>query len=334
MTTGDLDWMYLDVEEIDLTKYLNHKHELRKPLHYREEVTQHFTGDPNSKGAWLPWESMDAVRFRNGEVSLWGGQNFSGKSALITQSMLHWLRGNSSYRERMLLISPEFSPALNLARIVQQCVGKMPVNINEADVVAVLAWLQDKFMIYDAVGSVDVDDLTAVCYYASEELGVSQVIIDNLTVIKLEGSDVNQAQAELITNFVQCARQTGLHIHAIAHTRKPQPGEGMSRYSIRGAGQLSDLSDNVLIVERNHRKEEKLADITLDDEERKLVRRQSDTKLRVDKQRHGTAWVGFAKLYFNPISMRWSERQDASDRPFKEIADLAQLGGPMRSPTI
>ena len=330
MATGNEDWMYLDVESADMSKYreMVHSHNIMSPMYYRETLVQHFLSDPNKKGHTLPWDSMENVRVREGEVSLWAGANFAGKSALLTQCMTHWMRTG----DKILLISPEFSPELNLARIVQQVIGKTPGKINEADVTAVLAWLEGRMLIYDAVGQCDVDDLCAVAYFAAEEHNVKQVVVDNLTIIKLSGMDVNSAQGDLMASFVQTARQSGLHLHIVCHTRKPQPGEQVSRYNIRGASQLSDLADNIFLVERNESKERKLADISTTEEDRQEIRRQSDTRLHVLKQRHGTAWIGLAKLYFSPMSMRWYENMKFADRPFKEVVDLAQLGGPLASP--
>jgi hypothetical protein len=225
------------------------------------------------------------------------------------------------------LISPEFSPELNLARIVQQVIGKSPGEIEESDVNAVLAFLEKNFKVYDAIGAVDIDDLMAVMYFAAEEHGITMAAIDNLTVMKLPSNDVNQGQSELMTSLVQTARQTGVHIHVVCHTRKPMPGEQISRYSIRGASQLSDLADNIIMVERNESKEKKLADIKLDEEDRKEVRLQADTRLHCLKQRHGSAWVGVGKLYYSPISMRWYETMKYVDRPFTEVVGLAELGG-------
>ena len=95
METGDLDWLYLDTDEIDLSQYKDavHKHNLMSPLYYREDLVKHFEGDPNKRGESLPWSSMEGVRIREGEVSLWSGANFAGKSALATQCMTHWVRG-------------------------------------------------------------------------------------------------------------------------------------------------------------------------------------------------------------------------------------------------
>ena len=336
MTTGDLEKsLFIDIDSIDLEKYRYHKHEIRNPLHYREALVKHFLSDPNKHGATLPWESGSGLKFRKGELTCWSGQNFHGKSAVMTQCLLNFMReGRSSRDEKVLLISPEFSPELNLARIVQQVIGKPPGQINEADVTAVMFWLEKRFLIYDAVGSVDIEDLIAVIYWAGDQHGVTQCAIDNLTVMRLPSGDVNQAQAELMAQAVQCARQSGVHIHIVCHTRKPSAGEEVSRYNIRGSSTISDLSDNVLAVERNERKEKKLADIKLDAEERKEIRFQSDTRIHILKQRHGTAWVGQIKLYYDPISMRWAEKQNVIPRPFQEVTEIASLGGPLRSATI
>ena len=331
--TGKYDdsWLYLDTSEIDLNPYREavHKHDIVNPLAYREDLVSHFTGDPNTKGEQLPWSSMDGFRVREGECTLWAGQSFAGKSAILTQCMTHWLRG----KEKVLLISPEFSPSLNLSRIVQQIIGKAPRDITEADVTAVLAWLEGRMLIYDAVGQVDIDDLMAVQYFAKAELGVTMSIIDNMTVLRLPGGDVNQAQGTLMTLLVQTARQTGLHIHVVCHTRKPSPGEQVSRYQIRGSSMLSDLADSIFMVERNERKEARLADFNTTEEERVEIRRQSDTRLFCLKQRHGSSWIGVARLYFSPTSLRWYSDQKFIDRPFREVVPMAELGGPVTAGT-
>jgi len=329
--SGD-DWMYLDLDKEDLSRYRDraHKHNIVNPLAYRESLVEHFKGDPNAKGSGLPWDCMAGLRIRPGEVTLVAGQNFAGKSAVLTQCISEWIRED----HKVLLISPEFSPELNLARIVQQVIGKSPAHIEEADVNAVLAFMEGKFKVYDAVGSVDIDDLMAVMYFSAEEHGTTMCAIDNLTVMKLPSGDVNQGQGELMTSLVQTARQTGIHMHVVCHTRKPQPGEQISRYSIRGASQLSDLADNILMVERNESKERKLADIKLDEEDRVEVRLQADTRLHCLKQRHGSAWVGVGKLWFSPISMRWYEDRKYIDRPFNEVVSLAEIGGITTTGTI
>lgn len=323
MASGE-DWMYLEVDRETLDKYrgIQHKHNVTNPLMYREELVEHFQGDPNSKGLSMPWDQLEGFKVREGEITLLASANFAGKSAIMGQCATQWMRND----KKVLLISPEFSPSLNLSRLVQQVIGKSPRDITEADVTAVLFWLEKRLLVYDALGQIEVEDICAVSHYAKEELDVDMVIIDNLTVLKLVG-ETNTAQATLMTDLVQTARATGLHIFLVAHTRKPQQGEEVGRYSIRGASQLSDLADNVIMIERNERKEKQLADISLSDEERKEIRYQSDTRVKVSKQRHGSAATPTAKLYFSPTSMRWYDQMQYVDRPFNEVVDMASLGG-------
>jgi len=332
MATGSEDWMYIDTDTVDMDKYrgMVHKHNLVNPLYYREELVEHFSGNPHTKGSALPWNCMDGVRIRPGEVILWAGANFHGKSAILTQCMTQWMRDS----HKVLLISPEFSPTLNLSRLVQQILGKLPVEITESDVNAALAFLETRFLVYDAIGAVDVEDLMAVIYFAKEEHAITMCALDNLTVMKVPAGDINQGHAEIMTSLVQTARNTDVTMHVVCHTRKPQLGEPISRYNIRGASQLSDLADLILLIERNEAKEKKLADIKLDEEERKLVRLQSDTRLHCLKQRHGSAATPVGRLFFSPVSMRWYEDIKYVDRPFNEVVELAELGGITTQGTI
>ena len=331
--TGKDDWMYLDLGTEDLSKYrdMAHKHNIVNPLHYREELVEHFTGDPHKKGSALPWHCMDGLRVRPGEILLWAGANFHGKSAILTQCMTQWMKED----HKVLLISPEFSPTLNLSRLVQQILGQLPVDIDEAGVNAALSFLESRFLVYDAIGSVDVEDLMAVIYFAQEQYGITMCALDNLTVMAMpSGMDVNQGHASLMTSLVQTARNTDVSIHVVCHTRKPQMGEPISRYNIRGASQLSDLADVILLVERNESKEKKLADIKLDSEDRKEIRMQADTRLHCLKNRHGSAWTGVGKLFFSPISMRWYEEYKYVDRPFNEVVPMMGLSGLTTTGTI
>ena len=328
MTTGFEQGLILDLEGVDLEAYAPLAHEVATPLAYRESIVEHFEGDPDNTGAWLPWGTTHDLRFRPQECSIVTGQNFSGKSSLLGQAAIGWLRGNSTINEKVLLISPEMSPQQSLARMVRQMTAKIPAQVTEADVNACLVWLEGKFWVYTAVGQVSVADLNNVIRYTAGEMDVTQVIVDNLSVLELEGQDTNRAQADLMTKFVHTSRTSGCHITLVAHNRKPAQGEKPSRYQISGSGALSNLADNVISVVRNERKEEKLADLSLSDEDRADIKAQADTRLIVQKQRHGTAYTGTSKLYYSPYSMRWSEDRRSPDLAIPEIKTMAELGEP------
>jgi len=318
--------LFLDLDNVNLSDYHEVRHEIKSPANFTTALMDHFEKDPNQHGCVLPWPSASNLRFRSGEVSLWSGQNGHGKSAMLSQAMLWFMRdGWSDKKEKFLVISPEFDPMRNIARWVQQIVAKLPGQIEGSDVISACAWLEGKVLIYDVVGSVEIDDICNLIRYAVQEHGITSVILDNLTVLQLPRSnDTNVAQAELITRLVEVTRSTGCHLHAVCHTRKPAKGEPVSRYNIRGASQLVDLVDNVLCVSRNEDKEKKLASHDLDEDHRQEISGWSDSRLHVLKQRHGSAWLGTAGLYFDVYSMRWSEQQNAAFLSFEEVENLDQ----------
>jgi len=322
--------LFLDLDQVDLDSYAEIRHELQTPANYTSKLMDFFESNPNEKGCFLPFPSSSGLRFRGGELSLWSGQNFHGKSALLTQAMLYFLRdGYSDKKEKFLVISPEFDPMRNIARWVQQICAKLPGQIEGSDVISACTWLQGKVLIYDVVGSIQIDDICNLIRYAVAEHGITGVVLDNLTVLQLPFSngDTNSAQAELMTRLVEVTRTTGVHLHAVCHTRKPAKGEPVSRYNIRGASQLIDLADNVLCVERSESKERILADPNSSDEDREMAAASCDTRLHCLKQRHGSAWIGVVKLWFDVFIMRWSENPKAPFLCFEEVEDLDNVLG-------
>jgi twinkle protein len=328
--TGDdgIAGLFLDLEDVNLDDYGVIRHELKGPSSYTTELMNWFESDPLEKGMYFPWKSSHPLRFRPGELSVIAGPSFSGKSALITSAMVNWLRDKkfSDKKEKFLLISPEFSPRMNLARIIQQITARMPGDISGANVIAACTWLEGKLLIYDTVGQQQIDDIVNLIHYASQEHGITGIILDNLTVLQLpEGHDKNSAQSTLITKLVEACRTTNCHLFVVAHTRKPAKGEKLDQHSVRGAGEIVDLCDNLCLVERNREKEEKLANDFMDEEKRLEWLCKADTKLHTVKQRHGTAWTGTSKLFFDPFSMRWAENPKAPFLPFEEVSDIENL---------
>ena len=303
---------------------------LKSPTDYALDLMDHFENDPNAKGGWMPFSGSHEFRIRGGELTVIAGANFAGKSAIMTQIMTNLIRpGNlfSDRDEKYLLISPEFSPKINLARIVQQILGKMPSEITAPEVGAVLAFLGKRMMILDVVGTVEADRVANVIHWAAQEHGITGTIIDNLTVLRLNGrgSGDNDATSDLMARLVEVARITDTHIWLVAHQRKPAQGEKPNRYAVRGASQITDLADNVILVERFELKERKLQELDLDDRQEWISA--PDTFLHISKQRHGSAWVGRISLYYDKQSMRWNTKQGVPPMAFEEVRELSEVAG-------
>ncbi len=284
---------------------------IMSPSHFRDEVVDLFCGEGAHDGVTLPFPSTHGghFKFRPGECSIWAGCNGAGKSSLLTMSALHWLfaEGASNQEEKILIISPEMTPRQNLARLVRQGLALHPDKVTPSKIDKALDHFEDRLWIYNHVGNVQKDILMGLIRYAARELGVTQVIFDNITILKFEG-DPMRDQKHFITDMVEICRDENIHIHTVAHSRKPESGQRkMVKYDIRGASEQSDLVDNVVLISRNEAKQEALEQVEHGSDEWKAINAQSDTRLEIAKQRHGDGWTGAVKLAFWPAQMRWEE---------------------------
>ena len=71
-----------------------------------------------------------------------------------------------------------------------------------------LAVLGSRMMILDVVGTVEADRVANVINWAAQEHGITGAIIDNLTVLRLNGrgSGDNDATSDLMARLVEVAR--------------------------------------------------------------------------------------------------------------------------------
>ena len=91
------------------------------------------------------------------------------------------------------------------------------------------------------------------------------------------------------------------------HARKGEKESDVpDKFDLKGAGEITDLVDNVLIVHRNKRKESDLRKEGLSEEKRVAVEAQADTVLICAKQRHYT-WEGTVKLWFDAASLQFRD---------------------------
>ena len=311
MTEEDLYLDFNDIENFD--QYIVPEAERGKvvsPIHFHEGVVQQFFGDAK-KGGLMPWsKTHDHIKFRDEEVTLVAGQNGSGKSALLTQMAIHFMRKDRQFKqEKVLIISPEMSPAQNLARIVRQATAKRMEKITDHDIGATMIWLSKAMLIYNHMGSIDQRTLVGVMRYAALELGVTKIIMDNMSVLKIKGDDLNRAQQEFISDMVAVSRDTGVHVFVVAHVRKPENKYARDdKWSIKGSGAISDLVDNVLLVRRHYKREDYLIHPDHDplSDEYIKMKQMPTTFLEVAKQRHDEGWTGQFSLWFDPPTMRFS----------------------------
>ena len=121
-----------------------------------------------------------------------------------------------------------------------------------------------------------------------------------------------------MTDIVELTRDEGIHVHVVAHSRKPEQGvRRMQKVDIRGASEQADLVDNVILITRNEEKAEKLLGLEYGSDDYNMVKNLPDTRFDVAKQRHGDGWTGTISLSYWPAQMRWTEDRKITPTPFE-----------------
>jgi twinkle protein len=296
LIADDIDWQAYAKSEDD------GRADVRPASEFFGKVKESFHGEADVVGGLTtPWSSVgDNLRFRNGEVTLWAGVNGHGKSGVLGQTSL----GFMAQGDRVAVASLEMPPYTTLMRMARQGAGQEKPAMQYLDQLE--AWTDDRLWIYNHVGTVQRDRMISVARYCSRELHVKHVVIDSLMKCGIAPDDY-AGQKAFVDSLCSLARDTGLHIHLVHHIRKGEKETNApDKFDIKGAGEITDLVDNVLIVHRNKRKEDALAS-DLKPDERAKYEAQSDTLLICAKQRHYT-WEGKVKLWFDKQSLQFTDQ--------------------------
>lgn len=294
-------------DNIDWNSYVSDKNDgradVRRASDFTDELIERLHGDHSDEtyGLLTPWAEVGKdLAFRPGEVSLWGGVNGHGKSAVLGYVMLHGM----TYGERVCIASMEMKPIDTLDRLARQaaCVEKATAQfLGDFG-----KWSDDRLWIYNHVGTVKRERMLAVSRYCRTELGVKHMVIDSLLKCGIAPDDY-AGQKNFVDELCSLARDTDLHIHLVHHARKSEKESNVpDKFDLKGAGEITDLVDNVLIVHRNKAKEAELRK-ELKPEKRQEVEKQADTVLICAKQRHYT-WEGTLRLWFDPASLQFRDQ--------------------------
>ena len=291
-------------DHIDFSAYMQmteHDHSVRPASNYIAEVERMMFDPSAPKGAKLPFRKMaDKIRFREAEVTIWTGYNGHGKSLLLGQAVL----GLVAQREKTCIASMEMRPAATLTRMARQ--GEGTINgtrefvreLYSNDLAGKYIWL------YDQMGMVNADKIVAVGAYAQEKRGCSHFVIDSLLKCGISEDDYN-GQKRFVDKLCTLARDTGIHIHLVCHSRKGKdemtpPG----KMDVRGAASITDQVDNVISVWRNKVKEQSL------ETGNGYNPNDPDAMMIISKQRHGD-WEGNCALWFDRHSQQFTETRDS-----------------------
>lgn len=248
----------------------------------------------------------DRLQFRPGEVTVWAGYNGHRKSMFTGQVSMDLI----AQRQRTLLASFEMQPDRTLARMARQCFGvARPAH---ASLDAFSRWSDGRLWIFDHMGRISPSQCMAVLRYFADELQGQQVVIDSMMMVCASEEHLDE-QKQFTTDLVRVTQETGLHVHLVAHCRKPQAGEDKppTKYDLRGSAAISDQAHNVVTVWANKAKRAKLDKDPLDG----VAMAEPDALVTVEKQRNG-AWEGRVKLWFDEASLRFCDDRTSPCEPY------------------
>ena len=265
-------------------------------------IAEVLDDDDGIKGHPLPWErTQEHIALDTGQLTIWGGWSGHGKSELLGQ-VITWLMP----KHKCAIASLEMRPSQTLNRMIRQTHGT--VNPTDAYKMGWMDWANERLYIYDAIERVTRQSMLGMVLYCKKELGIDHIVIDSLTKCGISKDDM-AGQATFVDDLQNMAKATGAHIHLVAHLTKPdrKAGSGYpepTKDGVRGAGEITDLADNVFLVYRNEFKDHLVAEgqasfIPKGAVEPILTDDMWDTKLKLVKNRESGTLMNY-KLWRHP----------------------------------
>jgi len=298
------DWV-LD-HDVDFSKYLRESEahqRVQDATVWVDELEREIDNPPSVQECPLPWpKTLGRFSMRPGEVTLWAGQNGSGKS-LITGMVALSLIGQD---HRVGILSFEMKPKRSLVRMIRQFHGSeieyLAPDFKRDVYRKFREYAMGKVFFYDQQGTVRGDQVISVSRYMAKELGITHIFVDSVMKV-VEGEDDYNGQKKFVDEMCALARDLNVHIHLVHHIRKGQSDEQMpDKVAIKGTGAIADQVDNILLVYRNKKKERTKQSGGFVEPDT------PDAVLMCEKQRNGESedWL---PLWFDRGSNQYIERE-------------------------
>jgi len=296
------------VQDEDFIEFLGvqESQNITPAVDFKQRVNALRSSGGAMNGLQLPWKKMDDLfALRKKEVTVWAGINGHGKSQLLGQVCALTLPS-----AKWLVASLEMPVEMTMERMTNQMAGFSNLSDEYSD--KLIDTTDGRLWIYDQLDTVPANRILAMIHYAATKLKVDHIILDSLVKCGLGVDDYN-AQKKFVDRLCWAAKSLDVGIHLVHHIRKSErEGKVPDKFDIKGAGEITDLVDNVVIIHRNKDKEAKVRD------GKPVDKFEPDTSFIVAKQRHAGIESKFA-LYFDPASQQFKGSPDA--RTFQVAVD-------------
>lgn len=250
--------------------------------------------------------------FRVHEVTLWFGSTSHGKSTILSNQIAFM----ASLGEMAMVASFEQTTPMTMAGMLVQYTSNSDIG-QLSDFDAAYDELASRVLFYDSITRTNAAELIATMTLAHKQLGITQFVIDNVMTLEMDRQD-NTAQAEVADLIRVFAAQYPVHVHVVAHPRKPK--DDVSKppgiQEIRGASEWGDMANNVITVYRDVSKAEKISSMrdepgTFSEEDiQNFYESCPDGKILVRKQRE-TGHLPVITYFFDTDTKRaWKDKED------------------------
>jgi twinkle protein len=211
-------------------------------------------------------------------VTIWSGFPGAGKTTLLRQLACHLLQRDQG----VFFASLEEHPKHLLVRLAATAAGTENPNAHQVQ------WFIDaygeKLRIWAKVGMAKHRSILAVVRKLATS-GTSHAIIDSLMKLDISSQDF-EGQRIFANLLAATAAQTRIHVHLVAHPKKPpQADQDPDINDVGGAKEIGGIADNVVFVRRK--------------EGDTPTAGATGMRITIRKQRHGNGTLGDITGWFH-----------------------------------
>lgn len=232
----------------------------------------------------------ERLRFFLGGFTIWSGFPGAGKTSLLRQLACHLMRSDDPYSgPGVFVCSMEELPQDVLVRHAEVCCGTNELTPHQLQLCSDI-WA-NKLHLWGyrpTEADAQYQKILAAIRVLAREKGVRHAIIDSLMCLDVASNDF-EAQRLFAGALARTCHATGVHVHLVAHPRKPQQqGQQIELSDVAGSADLGRKADNVIFVARAWQAEQTA-----------MQGECTPMALHIRKQRYGTGFIGDMGGWFN-----------------------------------
>ncbi len=190
----------------------------------------------------------DKVRIYHGEWSIWSGFPGQGKTTFIRQMCCKFLK-HMNDGECVFIATLEQDPEWYLIEMAATAAGVETPS--EAQLTSFLDTFGPKLKLWSVIGNnIEHRKILATIRDLAKNHGCRHAVIDSLMTLDIDSKDI-EAQRQFANLVSASARATGVHIHLVAHPKKPIAADQSPQvWDVAGSSDLGRLAFNVFFVRR------------------------------------------------------------------------------------